>query len=564
MASLQKVQVRGYTYWRIVESRRINGKPRAVPILHLGTADALLERLRSAPAGPLTVRSFQHGDVAALTAVAERLGVVKLIDRHLRQRTEGVSVGTVLLLAAINRVGWPCSKRGWVEWAERTSLRQLFPAVPVPKLTSQLFWDKMDQLGEAALQAIEDDLTGTVVNTLGLKLDTLFYDTTNFFTYIASTTDRATLPQRGHSKQKRSDLRLFSLALLVSREGQIPLCARVYEGNCVDVTAYPDSLTRIRERLEALSLSLETITLVYDKGNYSKANQALVDVSPFGYVASLVPAHHPELMAIPRSAYQPLPDGPLGPLRRVRLQREIWGRERTVVLFLSETLAAGQRRGLQQQLRKRLTELATWQAQLAKPRSGPRTVAAAQRRIDRLLTGQYLKQVLHIEYDPQRQGGERLRYGIDAAARQQLETEVFGKRLLITDRHDWSDDEIILAYRGQSHVERSFQQLKDEDHCAVRPQFHWTDQKIRVHTFICLLGLLLGRVVEYEARQLGYTQGLSGLLDLLGSIRLAMVLRAPLTPEESPPCQWQLEQSDPEAWQLFRHLVPAKSPFVYT
>lgn len=564
MASLQKVQVRGYTYWRIVESRRIHGKPRAVPILHLGTADALLERLRSAPAGPLTIRSFQHGDVAALKAVADRLGVVKLIDRHLRQRAAGVSVGTALLLAAMNRVVWPCSKRSWVDWAARTSLSQLFPEVPVQKLTSQLFWDKMDQVGEAALQAIEDDLTGTVVNTLGLKLDTLFYDTTNFFTYIASTTDRATLPQRGHSKQKRSDLRLFSLALLVSREGQIPLCARVYEGNCVDVTAYPDSLTRIRERLEALSLSLESITLVYDKGNYAKANQALVDASPFGYVASLVPAHHPELMAIPRHAYQPLRDSPLGPLPRVRLQREIWGRERTVVLFLSETLAAGQRRGLQQQLSKRLMELATWQAQLAKPRSGPRTLAAAQRRIERLLTGPYLKQVLHVTYDLQRQGAERLHYESDEAVRQQLETAVFGKRLLITDRHSWSDEEIILAYRGQSHVERTFQQLKDEDHCAVRPQFHWTDPKIRVHTFICLLGLLLGRVVEYEARQLGYSQGLSGLLDLLGSIRLAMVLRAPLSPEETPPCQWQLEQSDPEAWRLFRHLVPAKPPFVYT
>lgn len=565
MASLQKVQVRGHTYWRIVESRRIHGKPRAVPLLHLGTADALLERLRAAPTGPLMVRSFQHGDVAALKAVADRLGVVRLIDRHLRRRTEGVSVGTALLLAAINRVVWPCSKRAWADWAERTSLGQLFPEVPLSKLTSQFFWDQMDQVGTTALQAMEDDLTGAVVHTLGLKLDTLFYDTTNFFTYIASTTERARLPQRGHSKQKRSDLRLFSLALLVSRQGQIPLCARVYEGNRVDVTAYPESLTHIRERLEALSLSLETITLVYDKGNYSKANQALVDASPFGYVASLVPAHHPELMAIPRSAYQPLPDNsPLGPLRRVRWQGEIWGRERTVVLFLSETLAAGQRRGLQQHLNKRLAELATWQAQLAKPRSGPRTVAAAQRRIERLLTGQYLKSVLHIEYDPQRQGGERLRYEVDAAAREHLETEVFGKRLLITDRQDWSDEEIILAYRGQSHAERTFQQLKDEDHCAVRPQFHWTDQKIRVHTFICLLGLLLGRIVEYEARQLGYTQGLSGLLDLLSGIRLAMILRAPTLPEKSPSCQWQLEQSDSEAWRLFRHLVPAKPPFVYT
>jgi transposase len=62
----------------------------------------------------------------------------------------------------------------------------------------------------------------------------------------------------------------------------MPLCARVYEGNGVAVTAYPDSLTRLRERLEALSLSLERITLVYDKGHYSKATQALVDASPVG------------------------------------------------------------------------------------------------------------------------------------------------------------------------------------------------------------------------------------------------------------------------------------------
>ena len=67
-----------------MEARRIHGKPRAVPSLPLGTAEAVLERRRSAPAGPLTVRSFQHGAVAALKAVADRLGVVKRIDRHLR------------------------------------------------------------------------------------------------------------------------------------------------------------------------------------------------------------------------------------------------------------------------------------------------------------------------------------------------------------------------------------------------------------------------------------------------------------------------------------------------
>lgn len=127
----------------------------------------------------------------------------------------------------------------------------------------------------------------TVVGELGIKLDILFYDTTNFFTCIASTNGKAKLAQRGHSKQKRDDLRLFSLALLVSREGRIPLCSQVYEGNRVDSKLFPDSLSRIRERLAALSADPEDLTVVYDMGNLSKTNQALVDQAPSGYVASL-------------------------------------------------------------------------------------------------------------------------------------------------------------------------------------------------------------------------------------------------------------------------------------
>ena len=249
----------------------------------------------------------------------------------------------------------------------------------------------------------------------------------------------------------------------------------------------------------------------------------------------------------------------------LRQREEIWGQSRTVVLFWSAQLHAGQLRGLHQHLDKRLAELAAWKQQLAKPRSGPRSKDAARKRIDKLLAGQYIEKVLRIDYDGRRKGEDRLKFEVDAEAHDHLQREVFGKRILITDRHDWSDTEILQAYRGQSRVEDGFRQLKDDEHCAVRPQYHWTDQKIHVHTFICLLGFLLGRVVEREARTLGHTEGLSGLLDLLGTVRLAMVL----TPSGKkrggrPRCTWQLEQADPKALRLLRHLVPDKAPFVYT
>jgi transposase len=238
--------------------------------------------------------------------------------------------------------------------------------------------------------------------------------------------------------------------------------------------------------------------------------------------------------------------------------------ERTVVLFISTKLRLGQIRGLHQHLTTRVQALTQWQQTLAKPHSGPHTPASARTQVATLLTGPYIAQVLKIADDGQRTGAPRLTWWIDHAALEQVETEVFGKRLLITDQHAWSTEEIILAYRGQSRAEAIFRQLKDVRHLAVRPQYHWTDQQIRVQTFICRLALLLCRLVERESRGAGYQGSLSSLLDVLGSIRLAMVLWPADTPRGPPRCGWVLEESAPDAWHLYQRLVPPVPPFVYT
>jgi len=158
--------------------------------------------------------------VAALKALADRLGLVALMDRHLPLSRRPLSIGTTLLLAAINRAVWPCSKRGWATGAPRPALPQLCPLRPAA-LTRPDVWDQRDAGSESALEAIEADLTRQVIQEFHLTLDTLFYDTTNFFTYIASGNERSALAQRGHSKPQRPDLRPCCLALLVARDGQM-------------------------------------------------------------------------------------------------------------------------------------------------------------------------------------------------------------------------------------------------------------------------------------------------------------------------------------------------------
>ena len=111
-ATLQKRKSSGHNYWSIVESRRINGKPRPVILEYLGTTYNLLERLKEGI--PKEVRSYGHGLIAIMLNIAEELQILQSINRQIKskQLRDGFTVGGSLLLAAIGRIGKPTSKRG--------------------------------------------------------------------------------------------------------------------------------------------------------------------------------------------------------------------------------------------------------------------------------------------------------------------------------------------------------------------------------------------------------------------------------------------------------------------
>ncbi len=554
MASLVAKTVRGRKYWQIVESRRVNGKPRSFVLAHLGRPETLLARLQQAPSG-LRLRSFSHGAVAALWAQAQALGVAAVIDAHVPHdqrgrlpRRDGLTPGQSLVLAALARACRPLSKRAFAAWAQGTTLGQLADVAPA-RLTSQHFWDQMDALPAASLAPIEEALVRRVVEREQIAPDTFFYDTTNFFTFIDSTNARPTLPRRGHNKQKRHDLRQLGLALVVSRDGQLPLFHLLYEGDRPDVRTFPEVLTSVRTRLERLFGPTAPPTLVYDKGNVSRATQARVEAMDLRYVSSLVPSQHPALLAeaLSRLTPVPLPSGEV--VHAYRARQHLWGQERTVVVLRSERLREGQLRGLHQQLAKRLRTLAVLTAGLEAPRGGRGSHAGLERRIAEILRGQHMRRLLHIEITRRGDGRWRLAAWVDAEEYRRLTEERFGLRLVITDREDLSTAEIITAYRGQSRAERAFREMKDPEGCALRPQYHWTDQKLQVHAFCCVLAFLLLKLLERQARRAGLpVRSPRALLRALEAIREVTVIEP--SPTGRPRVRRQLEDLDPSAQRL--------------
>lgn len=562
MASLQPRRSRGHTYWHIVESRRINGKPRPVPVYYLGKADDLLARLQGQEA--LRISSASHGAVAALWAQATELGLAEVIDAQLALsgrrlsgrdlsaaqppqpplKNDGLTAGQSLTLASLGRACHATSKRGFATWASTTTLGAL-AAVNVGRLTSQHFWDQMDQLPVEAISGIERDIVGRVLERFDLPVDTLLFDATNFFTFIASTNAHCDLPARGHNKQKRDDLRQVGVAVLCSRMGAIPLWHQTYGGEVSDAKSFAEALPAVGQRLVELHRDVTSLTIVFDKGNVSRLNQKRVDGSGIHYVTGLTAASQKQLVEKANPLLAPCRLASGQDVLAYRERRTIWGVERTAIVVLSERLREGQARGILQHVasaRKWLDGL----AETLKRGKQKRDRARILRDIETRLHGrQRLSQVLQFELvgeDPKL----ALSYEFNQQAFDVLKRDALGRIVLVTDREDWSTAEIIDVYHGQSKIEAVFAHLKDPMHLALRPQYHWTDQKLHVHVLTCLLGYLLAQCVFLRAQQAGAPYpSTEALLDALDRVRRATVARS-VNAKGGVRVTTQLEDIDPK------------------
>lgn len=534
MASLVAKTVRGRRYWQIVTSRRVHGQPRQVVLAHVGTADRLLARLTQGAGRPTEAKVTAFGLLAALWTLAQRLAIVETIDREVPKRQQGATVGQYMLLAALNRLSAPTSKAGLARWYQQTALPRWVP-VPRPQLRSQRFWDHMGLLDEPAIRRIEAALAGRLVAEFGLDLRCLCFDCTNFDTFLDSRTPAA-LAQRGHAKSKRDDLRVVGLALLVSTDFHVPLFSHVYPGNQADAVTFGSVTEELVARYRLLARHLEHVTLVFDKGNNSQDNLEGLAESPYHVVGSLVPSQHPALLAVPLRRFAACADPRLEGVAAYRTTQTVFGRPWTLVVTRSAELLAGQRRGIAQHLAKRRRALGALQQKLQRSqRPGARgkgyTRASLERHVAELRRGQYVGEILRITV-ADRRGRLTLRYHTDPAALARLTRTVLGKRILFTDNHDWTTEEIILAYRSQCHVEAAFREMKDPHGVSWDPLHHWTDQKIRVHAFYCVLALMLSSLLHRQAAQAGIALSLARIREELAAIREVLTLHLPA---EGPP-----------------------------
>jgi transposase len=278
-----------------------------------------------------------------------------------------------------------------------------------------------------------------------------------------------------------------------------------------------------------LKMNLQQHTIVFDRGNNSKKNLTSIRQLELHYVGALTPYHHQQLIKDAEGDYQEVKVG-VHVLNVFRDKRQIWGEERTVLVFVSHQLKDGQLRGIYQALSKREKQLSKLQDSLANPKAKKRERKELEATIETLLKGQYMEGLIQWSLEERSEAKFVLTHKIDQTKLHELEDKL-GFRILMTDRHDWEIAEIINCYYGQSEIEHAFKNIKNPYHLAITPGFHWTDQKIRVHFFICVLGFQLTAIIWRMARENADFGGtLDNLLDILNNVRLGTVLEDSKTP----------------------------------
>jgi transposase len=508
VAHLHKKIKKGRPYYYIREIRRVEGKPRVVSQLYLGSVEAIAQRLAEAEGArkPLRLQSRAFGAVLVAYELEKLLDTIGLIDGIVPRsaREKGPTVGEYFFYAWANRLIAPRSKRALPDWYRHTAIDQV-RAVDREELTSQRYWEKWNRVSPEHVEQIGRAFFARVWQLQALPPECLLFDTTNYYTFMSSETP-SELCERGHNKQSRHHLRQVGLALLLDRATHLPLYYRTYEGNLHDSKLFRRVIDEMFGVMCGFNQTKQRLTVVFDKGmNSEEAVRNLDDHPRIHFITTYSTYFAEELAGTDLKAFAPLD---IEKNRRLvadkhgedrmlayRSRMELWGQERTVVVTYNPRTARKRRYTLDRKLETLRQTLIEFRRSYRESRPQWRDPAQIQERYVRACEKLHIgSQYYRLEFGDRRKDPEMsFRKDFYQIAKSEA---LFGKNIIVTDNHDWTTEAIVQSSLDRYGIEQQFRASKSSGHVQVNPFYHWTDGKIRCQLLTCVIALTALRLLE--------------------------------------------------------------------
>jgi hypothetical protein len=411
-------------------------------------------------------RSVPHGHVAAMHAMARKLGLPALLGPAGPQRD-------LALALVISRVVAPASKLSTLTWWDDTTLGADLGVAEVP---AGDIYTAMDWLVHRQ-EAIEAQLAARHLAPEANPSRMALFDLSS--SWLEGR--HCPLAARGYSRDGKKGKLQIEYGLLTDPAGR-PVAVRVFDGSTADPAAFTAIVTVLREKF-----GLEKMVMVGDRGMITSARIAALNQpeddgtapSPYGWITAL------RAPAIKKLAAD---DGPL----QLSLFDEQDLAEITSPDFPGERLICCRNPVLAaERARKREDLLAATEKLLApvaaRARAGRLTGAAkigveVGKVISKYKAGKHFD--VAITDDSLTVTRKQAQIDTEAALDgiYVLRTPVAGDQL--------DAPGVVTAYKNLSRVERDFRSIKTDD-LDLRPVFHRLEERVRAHVLICMLAAYL-------------------------------------------------------------------------
>ena len=344
MPHLYKKTFKGRTYWYAREVHRVGGKVRVKWQKYLGTPESILARFEAEePERPIKLRTEPFGALFAAHLLEQELDTIGIVNSVVPKaaREIGPTVGEYFFYAWANRMIAPKSKRALEHWYRKSAIQHIRP-VDVGDLSSERYWEKWNRVSRTQVEEIGRRLFETIWSQRMVSPESLLFDTTNYFTYMATKT-KSELAVRGHNKSGKHQLRQIGVGLLLDRESSLPLHYTVYPGNLHDSRLFHQIMDEIFGVLCGFGEGERELTVVFDKGMNSEDTLARIDSeSQLHFITTYSTYFAEEFARLDPKHFRPLEiprnqalqeEGREGDLLLAyRSTLTLWGRERTVVV----------------------------------------------------------------------------------------------------------------------------------------------------------------------------------------------------------------------------------------
>ncbi|MEY3238956.1 MAG: hypothetical protein RIR11_394 [Bacteroidota bacterium] len=408
-----------------------------------------MENSLSAPLQELDRHNY--GFPLVIIGLLRKIGLDIIMNRFERSHKLSYSLFDCLVLMLCNRLQSPTSKRGI--YLDQSSYIGLPPVNLQHMYRSLSYFAKYQEWLQEYLFKQRGKLGAT-------KLDLVFYDVTTFYFQSEVEKDGA-LRQKGYGKDGKIGKTQVVFGLLVDMKG-MPVGYRLYSGDTYEGHTFSDAVKLLRKQYK-----IQRLVVVADSGMMNRNNISLFEehqiAADFEYIVG------DRLKSLKKTAQKylcnlenyeiitmPTPEGMMAPLRYTSMEYE--GKQ--LVCTYSEQRAKKD----------------AWERE--KKIEKGRKMLESPGVIDQKAKHFFLKKK-HENSDQFELYTQKI----------ENDAQFDGFLLVATNAMDLNPSQILQKYKDLYHVEHSFRTFKS--FLETRPMFHWTDERIKGHLFVCYLSYYL-------------------------------------------------------------------------